>query len=213
MPAQSEPLLTKSWPEFLDRLDSDRDTALRHLHAFTVQLLTVCPPEALRRAPAGMRQDLIAEVFWHCVADDCRVLRSYHDRGTPFARWLLLVARNRIHDCTKAMKNRILAGAAITTDPRWTVDVIEDQHPLQDVQRKHRLLLSHVRERIATMRRECQLLLWGSAEGLSPAEMTLLLGWPTNWNKKASDALRECRNRLRSLLHRDGIDPGELLGR
>jgi hypothetical protein len=49
----------------------------------------------------------------------------------------------------------------------------------------------------------------GAADGYKPRELTRLLGWPADWNKKASDDLRECRKRLRQSLAAAGIDPGE----
>ena len=62
---------------------------------------------------------------------------------------------------------------------------------------------------------KCRLLIEGAAQGLKPRELTRVLGWPEDWNKKASDDLRSCRQRLRQLLRAAGLlpDPGPDAGK
>jgi hypothetical protein len=47
---------------------------------------------------------------------------------------------------------------------------------------------------------------------MAPRQLTHLLGWPPDWNKKASDDLRACRKRLIVLLREEGFDIDHLTG-
>ena len=66
-------------------------------------------------------------------------------------------------------------------------------------------------EGLQQMGDKCRVLVQGAAEGYKPRELTRLLGWPADWNKKASDDLRECRRQLKRLLEDSGLESTELL--
>ena len=81
---------------------------------------------------------------------------------------------------------------------------MDREKPDADRQVDRRRILAMVREVLEEMSDACRILLQGAAEGSRPRELTRLMGWPADWNKKASDALRECRKGLRNLLKNKG---------
>ena len=63
---------------------------------------------------------------------------------------------------------------------------------------------------LAKMGRKCRLLIVGHAEGYRPKELTQLLGWSPDQNKKASDDLRACLQRMKAALVQAGISWQEI---
>lgn len=193
--------LEQRWPSFLDDVDRHPDRAFDGFYRFAQLLLTVRPPSVLRGVPAEERHDLIHDVILHCCDDRFRVLRRYRDQGKPFAAWLSFVSRNKI------------------------INLRRREVPLQEVpehlpepsaspadQADGRQIVSRVEECLVELSRTCQLLLQGAADGLRPRELTQLLGWPEDRNKKASDDLRACRSRLKKALMGRGITSDVLAG-
>ena len=201
--------LGSSCPDFLERLASDPEACFTGCYAFIRNLLRICPPSVLRNLTPDRRDDMAHDLVLHCCKDDFRVLRRYQDRGRPFAAWLQLVARNRFLDSVR--REQKVHMVALDGDP--------DAEPLQvpdptatarvDGSVDRETLLTKVRQALDILSDKCRLLVQGAADGYKPRELVKLLGWPADWNKKASDDLRECRRRLRLLLVDQGMDPGE----
>ena len=203
-------ILDQTWPAFLDRLDSEPDAAFEDFCIFATRLLTVCPPGALRAVAPQDRMDLIHDVILGCRENDFRVLRRYHDSGRPFAAWFMSVARNRIIDLLRSRRGG--SAALIGFAPFPADGPYADPSPLPDERVWASQLLDAVARCVIKMGLTCQLLLQGSADGMAPRQLTQLLAWPADWNKKASDDLRACRKRLLSLLREEGFDVADFTG-
>ncbi len=155
--------------------------------------------------------DLIHEVILSCREKDFQVLRRYHDKGRPFAAWFMSVARNRIIDLLRSQRG-LSSGAALIAAPLPSEESHADPSPLPDERVWASQLLDGVTRCIGKLGLTCQLLLEGSADGMAPRQLTHLLGWPANWNKKASDDLRACRKRLLELLREEGFEVADFTG-
>lgn len=192
-------------PAFLDDLTRDRDRAFRDFYSFAWKLLTVSPPGTFRDLCAADREALISDVIFHCVKDDFRVLRTY--RGGSFAGWLLAIARNRTLDDFRRRARRKEAPFP-SDDPEEEEPrrQIQSREPLQDQRTEWSEYLECARHCISAMSRKCQILLWASGEGLRPQEIQCLLGSGPGSNKAISDDLRYCRERLKALLLKEGLD-------
>jgi DNA-directed RNA polymerase specialized sigma24 family protein len=206
-PPRDHPL-HETHPAFLDLLDSNPLGAWEEFYAFAVRFLRACPPRATAGWSREEREDLVSAVVLHCCRDEFRVLRRYRDVGRPFAAWLFLVARNKALDEIKRRRGRVFGEgeAEARAHSRVAVD------PPADEVAGHRQTLEIALRCIEEMGDNCRLLLLGAAEGLSPRGLTAFLGWPPDWNKKASDALRECRRQLRARLKSRGVEPGAGFG-
>ncbi len=201
--------LGATWPGFLDLLDSDPELAFELFYAFTVKLLKIGPPRVFLSVDQSRRQDLLHDVILHCCREDFRVLRQYTDRGRPFAAWLQLVTRNKVLDFLRA--DRHSAALPLDGDEEDGPEIpVPDTAPGADLQIDRHRTLELVRAALAKLSDACRILIQGAAEGYKPRELTRLMGWPADWNKKASDDLRECRKRLRKLLADMGLSPEEL---
>ena len=204
---RSEHVLRQEWPEFLDRLDADSSRAFEEFYLFARRLLHTAPPPILLDVPVDAREDLVHDIILHCCREDFRVLRQYRNRGKPFSGWFVFVAHNKIKERLRTRKGKewlrpeSAEGAkemrAATPSPARTA--------------AGRDLLRIVQLHVSELGQVCRLLLFGAAEGRPPRELVHLLGWPDDWNKKASDTLRDCRRRLRQRLIDGGIDPEEIL--
>jgi RNA polymerase sigma factor (sigma-70 family) len=203
--------LGDAWPSFLDHLDRAPDRAFQGFYRFIHRLMAVCPPRVYLSIHPSQRDDLLHDIILHCCRDDFRVLRRYADRGKPFSAWLQLVARNKVLDFLRA--ERQAAAVPLETDDDERPDiVVVDDGPAADQQLDRQRILGLVREGMQRLTSDCRLLIQAAAEGYKPREITRLMGWPADWNKKASDDLRACRQRLRGVLGALGLDPDELAG-
>jgi len=208
-PEHPDDLLRQTWPTFLCLLERNPEHCFAGFYQFARKLLTVCPPRALRMVPYQQRDDIIHDIMLHCCRDDFRVLRRYQDHGKPFAAWFMLVARNKIVDLLR--NERLGTPVSLAEEDEENPGVILlDNTPAADQQADRKKILACVQDVLQQMSNKCRILIQAVAEGHRPREMTRLLGWPTDWNKKVSDDLRECRQRLRTLLERSGMDIEEL---
>jgi RNA polymerase sigma factor (sigma-70 family) len=207
--SRPERLLRQSWPKFLDLLDTEPERGFAEFYDFTRRLLAVHPPRVYWQTPERHRADLVHDIILHCCRDDFRVLRRYQDRGMAFAAWLMLVARNKILDFLRAKDSS--AGISLAEEDDENPGVhLRDPEPPVDERVDRQKIISLVRTALEDMNDKCRVLIEGAAEGYKPRELTRLLGWPIEWNKKASDDLRECRKKLRSYLYQQGLDLEEL---
>jgi len=204
-------ILEQAAPAFLQLLDSDPEQGFAEFYRLARALLTVSPPRVMWQVPADKREDQIHDIILHCCRDDFRVLRRYQDRGKAFAAWFMLVARNKILDHLRSKDSD--SGVPLAEEDSENPGVVlRDGTPLADAQTEQRQIIELVREALQMMSDKCRILIEGAAEGYRPRELTKLLGWPADQNKKASDDLRECRKRLRRLLGEQGLDPEQLRG-
>ena len=200
-------ILQQERPGFLDRLDSAPEIAFEEFYLFARKLLAVCPPQILWEVRPDVREDLVHDIVMSCCGDDFRVLRRYRAQGRPFSAWFSLVARNLILDRVRTRRGSeaIAVGSPEPDDRRAAVDAPPDR--VADA----RVLLERVKSIVGELGDVCRILLFGAAEGFPPRDLVRLLGWPDDWNKKASDDLRECRRRLVRRLEAEGFEPGDLL--
>jgi DNA-directed RNA polymerase specialized sigma24 family protein len=176
------------------------------LYRYAARLLKICPPSIYLALTPARREDVLHDLMLHCCRDDFRVLRRYRDRGRPFAAWLQLVTRNLLLDRWRT--DRLATAVPLESDDDDRPDVVvPDPAPGADRELDGRRLLDAARDAMQRLSAECRLLLQGAAEGLKPRQLVRLMGWPADWNKKASDDLRACRGRLRKLLQDRGLAP------
>lgn len=201
--------LGESRPAFLAQLDADPSAAFEGFYRFAAKLLSVWPTGPLGKVAPDYRSDMVHDVILHCCESDFRVLRTYRSEGRPFAVWFCFVARNRIVDRLRANHRHDNAVHYGLTDE--AVEKHRDPRPLQDHQLWATSVLEAVCRCLEKLGGPCRLLIEGAADGLRPRDLTLLMQWPPDWNKKASDDLRCCRRRFVRLLEAEGIELDGLL--
>jgi RNA polymerase sigma factor (sigma-70 family) len=187
-----------SWPGFLDCLDKDPDAAFADFYRFTVSQLRRRPPPAMH-ALKDDREDLTHNFVLHCVKDNFRVLHKYRDEGKPFGCWLHIVAQNFFLD--------MLREQPIDDDPNLVERLTEDitaVNPEEEL--PWRELLDSVKKALPNLDRCCRLLLVLAAREFTPKEMVHVLRLRRDQNKKVSDDLRYCRQKLKRMLADDGAD-------
>jgi len=208
-PVSDDHPLSQSWPPFLDLLDRNLAEGINQFLVFAYKLFQVRLPSILRDQAPEEREDWIQEILLHFTNDDGRVLREYRNTGASFAAWCLTVANRKAHDCYRhAVKQRR------HTEP-FEDGKNEPEIPLPgdslDVRMEWQEAIDKISLLLPKMRKKCQILLRAAAEEFKPREMIALLGKDARTNKHASDDLRACRDRLKTLLAREGIDLENLL--
>jgi DNA-directed RNA polymerase specialized sigma24 family protein len=187
--------LEATYPAFLARFDSEPNQARSEFCEFAYRLLTTRPPRVFGMVRRELRDDLIQDVLLHCLDRDCRVLRSYHDQGKPFAAWLLRVAANLAR--SRAVK--------YDAPPEQSGPEPAGLAPESDF-----LLTGAVERCLRSLGAKCQFLLRLLGDGLKPAEMAAPVGVflcaPVYSNKQASDDLRHCKALLRQALVAAGVE-------
>jgi DNA-directed RNA polymerase specialized sigma24 family protein len=194
--------LNDTWPAFLDRIDRDPQRAWEEFHAFAWKLTRLRPPAVLSSLTPEDREDVLAEIVQDFQKDDFRLLRSYQDRGRPFAAWLWRVVKHRALDRLKAMKTR--QHEAI---PIW----VTDPAPLPAEEIGSKAALDTVRRLIKQLSPRCQILLLAAAEGYKPKDLLDLGSLPYTDNKKLADHLKNCRRSLIKALEREGYTVDDFL--
>lgn len=195
----TEHVIRDSYPWFLKLMDEDPERAAAGFHQFAWKMLLSNPPPAFRGIETQDREDIIADLVARCLADSFAVLRRYKDRGRPFAGYLATAANNRAKDHWRRVQDQKQKSASLdepSDEGTALVDRIASGEPGHDVRLADRMMLDQVKQCLGNLSERCQVLLHGAADGLKPRELTTLLGWPQDWNKKAHDALRECRRSL-----------------
>lgn len=198
-------VLRDSWPVFLGQMDRESERAAASFHEFAWKMLLSSPPPAFRSLSNEERHDLIADLVLRCVREDFKLLRKYKDEGRPFAGWLATVANfSAIDYLRKRQRERRRHRSLDQEDPdgRSLVETLAAPDPSTDSHIEAGQRLEKVRECMENMSERCQVLLQGAADGLKPRELTVLLGWPRDANKKIADAVRECRRTLKRCLER-----------
>lgn len=192
--AGSVPITRESFPWFLRALDADPQKAAAGFHEFAWKLLRSSPPPRFRGLPEQDREDIIADLVAQWLSDDFRTLRAYRDTGRPFAGYVATAANNRASDHWRRQMRR--GGSIDDPEREAAVLVIADPGEPLDARAVDRIELEEVSRCVQGLSERCQVLVQGAADGLKPRELALLLGWSVESNKKAHDALRECRKSL-----------------
>jgi DNA-directed RNA polymerase specialized sigma24 family protein len=187
-------------------IDEDPRRAAEGFHTFTWKLLRSNPPPQLRRLPVEDQEDVIAELVTHCIVDDFRVLRAYRDRGVPFAGFVAVAANRRATSRLREIandRNRHLRVDNPTPTGLTLAERIPDPTAGADERVDANVQLERVLACLSALNERCQILIQGAAEGRKPKDLVFLLGWSPSSNKKASDALRECRKTLTRCVEKD----------
>ncbi len=185
-------------PPFLDLLDEDPRTALAGFYEFAWRLLTTRPPSVFRQLPEEEREDLISLIVERCSERAFARLRTYEDRGKPFACWLVTEAHFRAMDRLRKLR-------------RHRLEELDPQLPAPTAPPPDPGLARRLQECMAKLSEKCQLLLQCAADGLRPREVTRLMGWPEDMNAKASDDTRYCMRKLKQCLLDAGLTVDEVL--
>ncbi len=193
------------WPEFLDRLDADKAQAAERFSAFADAILRKSPPREMRSLPLPERDDLIQAIITSCLENDFAKLRSYQNRGRPFAAWFYFVCRNAI---LNHLGKSTEVASGVDDEGLSAHSLAPEKNPESAIEQRD--LLERVNGLIEKLDRMCQLLLRLAAEEFKPSEMAVALGMPVKTAKKLSDDLRYCRKKLTGLLAGAGIDLREL---
>lgn len=202
----------ESWPAFLNMLDSDPKAAFAAFYRLAVATLSLTSPRPMRGLCKEDRQDFIHEVVFHCVRDDFRVLRRYVDAGKPFRVWLYSIAHNKCLDYLRCAggKARVVS-IHENPDRKGLENVLADPSAGPDKRVEGADLIAAIRRAIAQIGERCRMLLEMAADEFTPKEMVTVLRLPPDQNKKISDDLRYCRERLKKLLAEAGIDISSLM--
>ena len=193
--------IDNTWPQFLDQLHADPESAAKNLYNYTIGYLRECPPRIYASIPEDHRPDLAHDVVVHCIKDDFRVLRQYVNRGKPFAAWFYFIVRNTIMDALrKAGRNPETVdlqpddvGAKHRANPGPSSSDVEKQAEFRE-------MLDAVYECMKEIDDYCRLLLRMAADEYLPREMVRVLRWSADKAKKVSNDLGYCRKKLEALL-------------
>jgi RNA polymerase sigma factor (sigma-70 family) len=187
-------------PEFLNKLDSNRDDAIAEFRRFAEQLFRDAPPPNFLRVHPDDREDVVSEVVIHCIDNDCARLRSYsHKEGSLFAGWLATVAYRKISDLQKRERNRGKYRSTGEQIERASNGPSPEQ--LAIGKELEKIFLAALRR----MSRECHLLLRLRYLGFTNREIVRLLRLPRKRNKKIGNQIIECRKKLAKWLRGQGF--------
>ena len=202
----------ESWPEFLNLLDSDPDRAFDGFYRFAFRALTALAPRPMRSLGPEDRQDLIHEIIYHCVKDDFRVLRRYTDQGKPFAAWLYATSYHKSLDYLRHTDSQPeTVSIHRGPDGKGLENVLSDPVGANGERLEFAEILAIVRRSMERLGEHCRLLLEMAADEFTPKEMVRVLGLRAKDNKKISDDLRYCREKLKRYLAEAGLDIGALI--
>jgi RNA polymerase sigma factor (sigma-70 family) len=187
-------------PEFLARLDSDRDAAVAEFRRFAEQLFRESPPPNYLRIPPDDREDVVSEVILHCIDNDCSRLRRYHHQeGALFAGWFATVAYRKIADLLRREKRREGHGPTVEEQELESPEPDPEQQAIN--KEFENIFLAAVRQ----LGRECRLLLRLRLLEFTNREIAKLLRLPPKRNKTIGNQVIECRKKLARLLRRRGF--------
>jgi len=194
--------LDDPWPEFLDHLDSDPEGAWEGLYIHAWRLVRAWRPPAFARLPGPDQEDLFVDILQDLQEDGFRQLRSYENRGRPFASWFWQILQRRALDAFRAMKRRRYEPLSDwMTEPAPLPDqVVESSEALRDLEGV-----------MAELSPRCQLLLKATAEGYKAKDLVELLSLPADHNKKVADHLKNCRRSLVKAMSRRGYTVRDVL--
>jgi RNA polymerase sigma factor (sigma-70 family) len=195
------------WPPFLDLLDSNPQAAFAGFYKFAVEHLWNTPPRPMRQLNREDFQDILHDIVFHCVKDDFRVLRKYVAKGKPFASWLYAVAHNKSLDFLGSDKsNADCVSIEKESDGKSLAEILPGLHDGGEERFELRNLIATIRRLMASTDERCRMLLELAADEYKPSEMLTILQLRPDQNKKVSDDLRYCREKLKKRLREEGVD-------
>ena len=201
-----------SIPPFLNLLDSDPDTAFAEFYRWAIKTLTNVPPKPMGSLNREEREDLIQDIIYHCLRDNCRALRQYDYKGKSFSAWVYVIAHNKCIDFLRRKNRETEVFLNYTNNDDIKLEKrISHFNNRNENNYDRREILTIVREMIAKLSEHCRLLLEMAADDFKPREMAAALGLAKDKNKKVSDDLRECRRKLKKSLSKSGIDIGIIM--
>ena len=197
-------MLKDSWPDFLDRLDSDPRGSMEEFYMFLVKVLQTRPPEILRTRSEDDRQDFYHRLFLHFCENGYARLRKYRDRGKPFSAWLLRAAWNlAITEYRRQKPEQLVDDVSPIADDNPQIEAHTDV--LRD---------EGIRECLSRLSDSCQTLIKGWAvDGMSLDDLRVLMGLPPGEKsvKRAWDEIhRKCKVQLVRCLKDRGIEAATL---
>jgi len=203
-------VLQQSRPGFLDKLEINPADAAEEFSRFAYKVMQILPPHIIRPLSREEQHDIIQEIIIHCLDRNLRVLKSYCDQGLPFTKWFLTVAYKKAYDILR-QRSKYIARNPSMEDGEMHFDppTKTDDGPLRRTIAGQ--LLERVGRILGTMKKKCQILIKAAAEGYTMAEMAVMIGLSSTENKKVSNDLRACRQRLIQLWERAGYSLSEIL--
>ena len=202
-------ILEQSWPDFLDKIKSDWRKAANEFARFAFKVMETHPPSILQKLPYDLRNEIIQLTIIHFVENECRVLRNYSDEGKPFKSWFYQVAYRKALDILREKirkDKRFIEFQKEEEDDFNIFEILENPSERPDAEVNKREILEVVAEVLRMLKIKCQLLILGSASGFQAKQLALLLGLGPQGNITASNDLRACRDRMKTLLSREGIN-------
>lgn len=199
-------MLQETWPNFLDCLDSDPKRAGTEFSHYALKFFEGFRPKFLTWFAPSEREDIQQEIIMHCINNDFRVLRLYRRQTSSFAAWFLVTAGNKAGDLLR-MKNRRPTNSSFDNDSDGHHSAPEHVYRrTPESEFTQRQYLEKVNQLIAGLNKYCQLLLRLDGDEFAPKEIARVLRWPPQKSKKISDDLGYCRDKLLSLIKKQGLD-------
>ena len=184
---------------YLTLLDSDPLRAAELFYAYAINYFRVVSPKFLSFFQADERADIKHEICLHCIKDNFRVLRQYHETASEFSAWFHVTAHNKAMDILKA-QNRRPRFSSLHAESAAAAGSLINTAPGPDRHLESREKLKFVNKILVEMNRYCQLLLRLSGDELTPMEITRILRWPAKKSKKVATDVSYCRETLRRKL-------------
>ena len=195
-----------SWPNFLNKLDSDPETAMKEFYDFVWSQMRSSPPRPLRFVDRNSRQDAVSDFIYHCISDNFRVLRKYVNTGRRFAGWAHLVATNYLISWIRREQNSNFSFLGLYNDAGEELPATSSStRPSEESRQEWRDLCELVQRLLATIGEKCRLRLALAAEEYEIKEIVTALRLAKDKNKQVSDEVRECRRKLIKLLEQHGV--------
>lgn len=196
-------------PSFLALLDTNPSLAMAQFDKGFRKYFSAFQPRTLQHVDQQTREDMLSDLKLHCLSSDFRVLRKYLDVGKPFSHWFTLVTHNRFLEILRSKKHELSLNENFEeghdpSEPPGTGSSPEEEA-------FWRQLLEFTRQCLSLASPKCRQLLLLAAEECTPLELAQLLHMKAEENKKVSDDLRYCRNRLSNCLEDKGISESDWL--
>jgi DNA-directed RNA polymerase specialized sigma24 family protein len=195
-----------NWPSFLDSMNDDPKQAAAEFYLFAARLLKASPPKPMRGLSPEDQEDMIQEIVIHCIKDNFRVLRTYKDRGKPFAGWLYVIGYNKTMDSLRSPNRESSFDNESGDSPQILSEKAETEALFG---MEHKEACSVVLNCLKRIDEKCRLLIKLAAQEYLPREIEILLGEAAGGAKKIANDLAYCRKKLAKLLSEKGLDIAE----
>ena len=191
-----------NWPSFLDLIDDDPKKSAAEFYQFAAKLLSTAPPKLFRGLNKEDQEDFIQEIVIHCISNNFRVLRTYQDKGKPFAAWFYIIVHHKLVDFLRK-RGQVMPYELELADAHEFVSDNPGIEALFNVE--HNEALKVVKMCLSEIGTKCRLLLKLAAKEFRPKEMVRIMGLPLEQAKNVANDLAHCRKKLANLLWEKGI--------